>query len=86
MPWSIRWTDRAVRDLVRLDDPVRKRVVAKLEQAAEAPSRFFTRLVGADDHRLRVGDYRLLAVLDPSTETILVERVDHRSRIYDHRR
>jgi len=39
-------------------------------------------LVASDERKLRVGDYRLLAVLDPATRTILVERVDHRSRVY----
>ncbi len=47
------------------------------------PARFFSRIVGADDYRLRIGDYRLLAALLHETRTILVERVDHRSRIYE---
>ncbi len=83
MPWSIRWTDRALRDVSRLDTTVARRVVRKLEQASENPARFFTRLVGADEYRLRIGDYRLLAALVHEAKTILVERVEHRSRIYD---
>jgi len=47
--------------------------------------RFFSRLVAADEYKLRVGDYRLLAALDSRSETILIERVDHRSRIYERR-
>jgi mRNA-degrading endonuclease RelE of RelBE toxin-antitoxin system len=54
----------------------------KLEQAASQPDRYFQRLVSSDEHKLRVGDYRLLAALDPQNRTILVEAVDHRSRIY----
>lgn len=57
--------------------------MAKLEQAALRPERSFERLVGSGDHKLRVGDYRLIAVLAYESKTILVERVDHRSRIYD---
>jgi len=82
MPWRIKWTDQAVRDLSGLDRPVAQRIVSKLEQAARDPLRFFSRLVGGDDYKLRVGDYRLLALLSHETETILVERVDHRSRVY----
>ena len=82
MPWSIRWTEQGIRDLARLDPPVARRIVAKLEQAADDPVRFFTRLIGSDDYKLRVGDYRLLALLSHDAKTIDVERVDHRSRVY----
>ena len=85
MHWSIQWTDQAIRDLSRLDPPVARRVVAKLERAAMDPQRLFTRLVGADDYKVRIGDYRLLAILSYETQVILVERVDHRSRIYRRR-
>ena len=83
MPWSIRWTAQGLRDLARLDPPVARRIVAKLEQAAEDPGHYFTRLAGSDDYKLRIGDYRLLAVLAYESKTILVERVDHPSRIYE---
>ena len=83
MPWSILWTDQASRDLSRLDPTIVRRVMRKLGQAAEASVRFFSRLVGFDDHKLRIGDYRLLAALVHDTKVIIVERVDHRSRIYD---
>jgi mRNA interferase RelE/StbE len=85
MPWSILWTDPAVRDLARIDPPVAKRILRKLEAASSEPRRYFVRLVAADEYKLRVGDYRILAALDIPSETILVERVDHRSRIYDRR-
>jgi len=82
MPWLIQWTDQAIRDLSKLDRPVALRIVTKLEQAAREPLRHFSRLVGGDDHKLRIGDYRLLALLSHETMTIIVERVDHRSRAY----
>ena len=66
-----------------LDPPVARRIIAKLEQAAENPDRFFRRLAVSDDYKLRVGDYRLLAILIHATRTIVVERVDHRSRVYE---
>ena len=79
----IRWTERAIRDVDRLDPPVARRVVGKLEQAAARPERSFERLVGSSDYKLRIGEYRLLAVLAHDSRTIIVERVDHRSRIYE---
>jgi mRNA interferase RelE/StbE len=82
MPWSILWTDQALRDMSRIDPPIARRIIRKLEEAAGNPVHYFSRLVAADEHKLRIGDYRLLAVLDRESQTILVERVDHRSRIY----
>lgn len=82
MPWSIRWTAQGLRDLARLDPPVARRIVAKLEQAAEDPGHYFTRLAGSDDYKLRIGDYRLLALLSHEAKTVDVERVDHRTRVY----
>ncbi|MGP8077129.1 MAG: type II toxin-antitoxin system RelE family toxin [Thermoplasmata archaeon] len=76
------WSETAVRDLQSLDQAVARRIIKRLEIAASSPERYFERLVGSDDHKLRIGDYRLLAALARATRTILVERVDHRSRIY----
>jgi mRNA-degrading endonuclease RelE of RelBE toxin-antitoxin system len=61
-------------------------VVARFETAASDPVRYFSRLTGSDEHKLRIGDYRLLAVLSHSEQTILVERADHRSRVYGRKR
>ena len=85
MPWSILWTDQALRDMSRLDPTVAGRILKKIEQAATNPGRFFSRLVASDEHKLRIGDYRLLAAIDFASKAILVERVDHRSRIYERR-
>jgi mRNA-degrading endonuclease RelE of RelBE toxin-antitoxin system len=68
--------------LGRLDPPIARRVVRKLESAANDPDRSFLALVGSDDRKLRIGDYRLLDLLDATKRSILVERVDHRSRVY----
>ncbi len=86
MPWSIRWTEQGFRDLNRLDAPVARRIVEKLEHAATDPTHFFSRLTGEDDYKLRIGDYRLLALLAHDAQTIYVERVDHRSQVYRRRR
>lgn len=81
--WSIEWTERAVRDLGGLNPPVERRVVAKLEQVAGDPDRYFRRLAASEDYKLRIGDCRLLAILSHEARTIFVERVDDRSRVYE---
>ena len=86
MEWSIVWTDQAARDLSTLDPSIARRIARRLEQVADNPIHFFVRLVGSDEHKLRIGDYRLLAALDPEARTIVAQRVDHRSRVYERRR
>ncbi len=41
------------------------------------------KLAGAPESRLRVGDWRVLVVLDPAARTILVTRVLPRGRAYE---
>jgi mRNA-degrading endonuclease RelE of RelBE toxin-antitoxin system len=66
----------------RIDRAAARRIVRKLVQSTADPDRFLEGLVGADERKLRVGDFRVLAVLDTMSRTILVERVDHRQRVY----
>lgn len=82
MAWSIEWTTTAERDLARLEHAVAKRIVAKLEQAAKDPPRSFSRLTGADESKLRVGENRVIVLLSHEARTVLILRVDHRSRVH----
>ena len=82
MPWKIQWTHQALKDLDGLETRAAQRIIKKLERAAADPVRIFHRLVGCDDYKLRIGDYRLLAMLSHAAKTIIVERVGHRSRVY----
>ncbi|HEV8359397.1 MAG TPA: type II toxin-antitoxin system RelE/ParE family toxin [Candidatus Thermoplasmatota archaeon] len=83
MAWRVDLTPHAARDLGQLDAPIARRVVAKLEQAATDPKRHFKRLVGYDLYKLRVGDYRVLAHISQDARKILIQRIEHRSRVYD---
>lgn len=80
--WAIVWTDAAVRDMYALDRPVARRVMTKLEAAAVDAPRSFERLAAREDYKLRVGDYRVLALLSFEESTVIVQRVEHRSRVY----
>lgn len=80
--WSIRWTETAVRDLRRLDPAIARRILARVEVRAANPERTFERLNGSPDYKLRVGDYRVFAALSYPDKTVIVERVGHRSTVY----
>lgn len=59
-----------------------QRIIEKLEKAAESPPHYFKRLTGADDYKLRVGDYRILVLLLHSKNTVFVEKIGHRKNVY----
>ncbi len=82
MAWQINWTRQAFRKLSSMDQEISKRIVQKLEDSLEEPKRHFKRLKGHEDHKLRIGDYRLIAHLDPVKKFITVESIGHRRSIY----
>jgi mRNA interferase RelE/StbE len=83
-PWRVELTRTAQRDLRRLDAQVRRRVSGALGALAEDPraSTNLRRLAGRPETRLRVGDWRVLLMLDAEDRVILVMRILPRGRTY----
>jgi mRNA interferase RelE/StbE len=83
-PWRVELTRTATRDLRRLDPPVRRRVTAALQTLAQDPQQpgALRKLTGAPEHRLRIGDWRALILLDAQARTITLTRVLPRGRAY----
>jgi len=83
-PWRVELTRAATRDLRRLDPQIRRRVQTALQTLAADPQQpgALRKLTGAPEHRLRVGDWRALLLLDTQTRTIVVTRVLPRGRAY----
>jgi len=88
MTWKIELTDRAHRDLGKLDPQIVRRVyqflfgrLAKLEN----PRRVGEALRGSqfgEYWKYRVGDYRLICKIKDDRLLVLVLRVGHRREIY----
>jgi mRNA interferase RelE/StbE len=74
----------AKKDLMRLDMPVRRRIVKAARELAENPhSGTLRKLTNRPESRLRVGDWRVLVELDHETRAIHVKRILPRGRAYD---
>ncbi|MBI2663748.1 type II toxin-antitoxin system RelE/ParE family toxin [Candidatus Woesearchaeota archaeon] len=73
---------KARKQLRKLPQAVAGRIVFALERARIRPEQHFERLVGEDLHKLRVGDYRVIAEIVHKQLHILVFEIDHRKRIY----
>ena len=75
------WTALARTDVRRLDKPTAMRILAALHRFADSGEGDVKALQGIEELRLRIGDYRLIFVNEP-TETIEIRRVLHRREAY----
>lgn len=74
---------KAERDLNKLDDNIRKRIVRALEKLTKKPENLdIKKLKGMEVFRLRVGDYRINFEINKEMKTIVVLQVRHRRESY----
>lgn len=80
--YKIIWSQAAASQRDSIDRSVRRRIVAKLEQAATDPERYSIRLVNSPFHRIRVGDWRVIIHIDRGAIQVIVIEVKHRRNAY----
>jgi mRNA interferase RelE/StbE len=80
--YDLDWHKEASRELDKLDNFIAAIIVKKVDQLKGNPfSKDVTRLIGRDEYRLRVGDYRVIFEIMGSL--IWIKKVGHRKHIYD---
>lgn len=87
MVWTIEFERDAIRQLDRLDRPVRTRIVRFLEVhvARSANPRQFGKALSGDKAGLwsyRVGSYRIVCLLEDERLVVVVVSVGHRRDVY----
>lgn len=83
--WHVEVTGPAARDIKRLDQPIRERILAAIDGLkTHPPAGDIKRLAGITppQWRLRVGDWRVRFNRHPETRTVLILRVLPRGRAY----
>ena len=75
------WTEPAKADVRRLDKPTAMRILAALHRFVESGEGDVKALLGREELRLRIGDYRLFFVCQ-AADTIEIRRVLHRREAY----
>ena len=83
MTYTIIFSDKAFRQLKKLDPPIQKRIIFALERIRIRPENYVTKLVGEQGFRFRVGDYRVIIDIVQNELQILILRVGHRKNTYD---
>ena len=82
MAHTLVFAHEALRELKRLENKEAKRIVEKLKESAKEPNAFFERLVGREEYKLRVGDYRVIANILNKEKKIVVRSLGHRKNVY----
>jgi mRNA interferase RelE/StbE len=59
------------------------RIWNKIKLTKEEPHKFFQRLKGSKNYRLRVGKYRAIVTIDDEKQIITILLIGHRKNIYD---
>jgi mRNA interferase RelE/StbE len=77
------FSDLALKQLRKLDQEARQRIIATIERIRVRPDAYVKKLVGDEGYRLRVGNYRVILDLDKEKLIILVLRIGHRRNVYD---
>jgi addiction module toxin, RelE/StbE family len=80
--FEVEFSEESLFQLRGLDIPVAKRIILKIESTRSDPHRFFVRLVGRTEYKLRVGDYRVIADIEENRRVIVVSSLGHRRNIY----
>ena len=82
MSFKLIYTNKAYKDIKKLDAIVKKRIGKKIEEYSKNPLSSSKRLTNSaiGSYRWRVGNYRV--VFDIDKKNIVILRVGHRREIY----
>ncbi len=85
MSYRVRWELSALRELRKLDARTALRVLHDVTDLTGDPRPAASlQLVGGDgERRLRVGDYRVIYIVDDAVGEVAITEVGHRRDIYD---
>jgi len=83
--YNIRILDEASRELARLDKPVGRRIVERINWLSEKlndirPEPLRGDLIGL--YKFRIGDYRVIYEIIHNEKTIVIHAIGHRREIY----
>ena len=76
-------SDEAKKNLNKLDNSTRERLILALESLRIRPfSKDLKKLIGTPYFRFRVGDYRIILTINMNKLTILVVKIKRRENVY----
>ena len=83
MTYQVRFSRSARRELSRLSSTERARIGEKAYSLGDHPrQRGAKKLTGREEYSLRVGDYRILYIIDDRDSVVAIRAVWHRREAY----
>jgi mRNA interferase RelE/StbE len=84
MTWQVLWTPRALKDIRKLEQRTRERVLSAVERYAATSAGDVLQLTGIHppEWRLRIGDWRVRFQKDAVGAALLILRVLPRDKVY----
>ena len=80
--FSIGYSEESLSQLKRLNKNIIRRVIKKIEDTRSDPYRFFKRLTGRPEYKLRIGDYRIIANIEQDKGIVFIRSIGHRKDVY----
>ncbi len=81
MTYKIIFSDKAYRQLMKLDKNAQEGIIAALERIRIRPEAHITKLVGIPGYKIRAKDHRIILDIDKSALQVLVLKIGHRKYI-----
>jgi mRNA interferase RelE/StbE len=83
--YTVELKQSARKELERLPNAVITRIISKLESLEENPRPAGCKKLkgGDDEYRVRVGEYRIVYVIDDRKVIVTITRIRHRRDVYE---
>lgn len=83
MTWKIIYSTYVAKQIDRLPENMRNRIISKLNDVKESPFTYIERLKNSKLYKLRVGHYRILITVLSDKMILHLVKVAKRSKVYD---
>ena len=83
--FNIEFSNQSKKFLKKSDKQLAARIIEKIELLKDNPVIHDSKKVIGEDRtfRIRIGDHRVLYEVDWNNKTILIDKIDKRSKVYD---
>jgi mRNA interferase RelE/StbE len=81
--YTVKYDTKTGIELKKIPIKIAQRIFKKIRKSKSNPYRYWIKLDGRPDYRIRVGDYRAIADIHADEKLIFVTKVGHRSKIYE---
>ncbi|MEM2117632.1 MAG: type II toxin-antitoxin system RelE/ParE family toxin [Candidatus Bathyarchaeia archaeon] len=83
MSFTVLLHPKAAKELEKIEDTIKARIVERLRDLKDNPERVGKLLKHSNFWSLRVGDYRAIYEIDRTKKQVIILFVGHRKKVYD---